>query len=111
MWQKYKTKNVQVLALAIQEGVPDPNVNIKMFRKRHGLTYPILSDEKATIIQKFGFGSIPSNVVIDKQGKYIASVADVPAMILQIDKLASASKAPKVATKHKTVKSDNKLHN
>ncbi len=100
-----------MIALAIQEGVPDPNVNITKFRKKHGLTYPILSDEKATIIAKFGFQSIPSNVVIDKQGKYIASVEDIPAMIVQIDKLAGASKSSVPATKHKTaaVKSGSKM--
>jgi len=56
-----------------QEGVKDPFVKIRAFRKQHKLTYPLLSDEEATIISKFGFDGIPANVVIDEHGKYIAA--------------------------------------
>lgn len=62
---------MQVLALAIQEGAK-PAENIKAFRKKHGLSYPILSDEPGDILAKFGFDGIPSNVILDKKDHYVA---------------------------------------
>lgn len=87
MWKKFKAKGVQVLALAIQEGVPDPKVNIKKFRKEHGVTYPTLSDEQGAIIQKFGFDGIPSNVILDKTGKYVSHPDEVDDIVKQLKKM------------------------
>ena len=78
---------MQVLALAIQEGVPDPATKIKAFRAQYKLTYPILSDEKAIVMQRFGFSGIPSNVILDKQGKYVANVDSLGDMDQQLKKL------------------------
>ncbi len=74
-----------MLALSIQEGVPDPFTKIRAFRKEHQVTYPILSDEKATIIAKFGMEAIPANVIIDRNGKYVSNPQDVDEMVKNLN--------------------------
>jgi peroxiredoxin len=80
-----------VIALSIQEKVSDPKIDpfaqIAKFRKAHGVTYPILSDEKATVIRKFGFQVIPANVIIDKNGKYRANPDSVDEVVAAVQKL------------------------
>jgi len=76
-----------VLALSIQEGVPDPFTKIRQFRKAHNVTYPILSDEKGAVITKFGISGIPANVILDRNGKYVYNPDDVDAMVKDLNKL------------------------
>ncbi len=76
-----------MIALSLQEGVPDPFPKLRAFRKTHQVTYPILSDENATVIQKFGFTGIPSTVIIDKTGKYVANPEDIPHVVAQLQKM------------------------
>ena len=71
IWQAYKSRGVQVLGLAVQEMVPDPAVKLKLFRARHKVTYPLLSDEKAEVFDKFGGGGIPACVLLDRQGRFV----------------------------------------
>ena len=81
---------MQVVALSIQEQTDptiEPFAQIAKFRKAHGVTYPILSDEKATVIGKFGFQGIPENVVIDKTGKYRANPQSVEEIVTTVQKL------------------------
>lgn len=51
------------------------------------MTYPILSDEEGKVIGKFGFSGIPSNVILDKTGKYVANPDDVPAILAKLKQL------------------------
>lgn len=60
-----------VLGLAIQEGKPAEKM--AAFRKKHKITYRLLSDEPGKVIEKFGFTGIPQNVVIDRSGTYVAA--------------------------------------
>lgn len=76
-----------MLALSIQEGVPDPFTKLRTFRSDHKVTYPILSDEKATVIGKFGFSGIPSTVIIDKTGKYVANPDTMAQVVAKLQKL------------------------
>lgn len=75
-----------MLGLAIQEGT-DPIQKIKAFRTKHHITYPLLSDEPAVIIQKFGFTGIPQCVVIDTTGKYVGAPNTVPELKALLKKL------------------------
>ena len=68
VWKGYKKKGVQVLGLAIQEQTPKEK--IELFRNRHHITYPLLSDEDQAVATRFGIKSIPTIIVIDKKGKY-----------------------------------------
>ena len=54
----------------------DPIAKIKAFRALHHLTYPLLSDEDQTVFGRFGGGSIPSCVLVDRQGRFIAKIDD-----------------------------------
>ena len=54
IWQAYKNKGAQVLGLAIMEQVPDPTTKLKEFRAKRHVTYPLLSDEKMQVRNKFG---------------------------------------------------------
>ncbi len=95
VWQAYKAKGVQVLGLAVAErdagtGI-DPIAKLKEFRTRLNLTYPLLSDEDQTVFNRFGGGSIPSCVLVDRQGRFVAKIDDGVAVIAdQIGKLADA---------------------
>jgi peroxiredoxin len=77
-----------VIAISLQEGVPDPFTKLRAFRQQHKVTYPILSDEKGTVIQKFGFSGIPSTVIIDKTGKYVANPQTITEVVAKLQKLA-----------------------
>ncbi len=45
IWQAYKNKGVQVLALAVGES----GAELKAFRDKHNVTYPLLSDEDQAV--------------------------------------------------------------
>lgn len=75
-----------MLGLALQEG-ENPVSKIRKFRKEHGLTYPLLSDEPGSIIEKFGFSGIPQDVVIDAKGKYVSAPEDVDGLKASLKKL------------------------
>lgn len=79
---------MQVLALSIQEGVPDPFPKLRAFRRAHKVTYPILSDENATVIQRFGFSGIPTTVIIDKNGRYVANPQTMAQVVAKLQKIA-----------------------
>ena len=63
---------MQVLAISNQEQ-GNPAEKIKAFRKEHGLTYPILSDQPAALLTKFGFDGFPSNAILDKNNRLVAA--------------------------------------
>ena len=95
VWQAYRAKGVQVLGLAVAErdaGADiDPIAKLREFRSRLHLTYPLLSDEDQTVFNRFGGGSIPSCVLVDRQGRFVAKVDDgVEVIADQIRKLVDA---------------------
>jgi peroxiredoxin len=77
---------VQVLAISNQEQ-GSPADKIKTFRKEHGLTYPILSDQPATILTRFGFDGFPSNAILDKNDRYVAAPDTVEEMAAKLKAL------------------------
>jgi peroxiredoxin len=86
IWQKYKSRNVQVLGIAVQEG-EGPAAKFQKFRKEHGVTYPLLLDEPGNVIQKFGFVGIPQGIVIDAKGKYVSAPDSVAGINASLEKL------------------------
>jgi peroxiredoxin len=86
IWQKYKSRNVQVLGIAVQEG-EGPAAKFSKFRKEHGITYPLLLDEPGNIIQRFGFTGIPQGIVIDAKGKYVSAPDTVTGVVASVQKL------------------------
>jgi len=77
-----------VIGFDVQEGVPDPFPKVKEFRKKHQLTYPLVSDENGIVMQKFGMIALPTILIIDKHGKYAAHPATVPEIVSNLQKLA-----------------------
>jgi peroxiredoxin len=47
----------------------------RAFQQKHGLTYPILVDGKGTVAKAYRAKNLPTNVIIDREGKvrYIAA--------------------------------------
>ena len=95
VWQAYKAKGVTVLGLAVAERDASPTIDplakLKEFRSRHNLTYSLLSDEDQTVFNRFGGGSIPSCVIVDRQGRFVAKYDDdVKAVQEQIQKLTDS---------------------
>jgi len=41
------------------------------FKEKHKLTYPILLDTEAKYAEKFSVEGVPTNVIIDKEGKVV----------------------------------------
>lgn len=87
IWKKYKNQGVVVLGLAIQENVPDPSVKLKAFRKKHKLTYRLLSDEKLEVANRFGVEGVPTLLVLDRRGVYVANPADVKELATTVEQL------------------------
>ncbi len=77
-----------MISLSIQEGVPNPFIKLKGFRKQHEVTYPILSDEQGKVIGKFGFSGIPANVILDKNGKYVANPDTVAEIVTKLKSMS-----------------------
>ena len=84
MWTKFKSKGVKVIGLAVSERVPNPSVKIKEFRKRHKLTYTIVSDETGKVSEGFGVESIPASFLIDKSGKYASPLESIDQMVSKL---------------------------
>ena len=69
----------------------DPIAKIKAFRARHHLTYPLLSDEDSAVFGRFNGSSIPSCVLIDREGRFVAKIDEgVDAVKQQIAALVTA---------------------
>ncbi len=67
VYEKYKDKGFVVLAISIDKG-PDAAGAVSSFVKEFDLPYPALMDDgKAS--RQYGVVSIPTSVVIDKQGR------------------------------------------
>jgi peroxiredoxin len=59
------------------------------FAKEIRATFPVVHDPKAKIFEKFGVEPLPSNLVIDRNGKVVESVegADLPRLEAAIRKV------------------------
>lgn len=67
VYEKYKDKNVQVLAISVDQG-GDVASKLNSFVKEHRVDYPVLIDDKKVNVS-YGVGNIPVAFIIDKEGK------------------------------------------
>lgn len=76
IWQKYKDKDVQVLAIDVKESIQIA----KQFRDQYGLTFPFAVDETGEVALQFApikeglppdVAVINSHYILDKTGKII----------------------------------------
>lgn len=62
IWQRFKDKGLKMLAIGAKE---DPE-QASSWSSHHKLTYPVMSDPGGDIYKKFGTGSVPFHVLVDK---------------------------------------------
>lgn len=70
LYEKYRTKDVEVVALHVQD---TPN-DTRNFIRRNKVNYPVALDPKLTIGNTFGFKGTPYTVVIDQKGEMVAQI-------------------------------------
>ena len=57
--------------LAIDVGVNDSLKKVQLLQERYQIPYKILFDERGEVSQKYGVIGIPTQVIIDKEGKIL----------------------------------------
>ena len=62
IWQRFKNKGVKVLGFGVKEN----NDQASSWSQQHQLTYPVMTDPEGDLYRKFGTGSVPFHVIIDK---------------------------------------------
>ena len=70
LYDKYRTKNVEVLALHVQDTANDT----RNFIRRNKVNYPVALDPRLNIGNTFGFKGTPYTVVIDQKGEIVAQI-------------------------------------
>jgi peroxiredoxin len=70
LYEKYRTRDVEVVALHVQD---TPN-DTRNFIRRNKVNYPVALDPKLTIGNTFGFKGTPYTVVIDQRGEMVAQI-------------------------------------
>jgi peroxiredoxin len=70
LFDKYKSRDVEVLALHVQDTAADT----RAFVRKYKVTYPVALDPKLTIGNTFGFKGTPYTVVIDQRGEIAAQL-------------------------------------
>ena len=63
IWQIFKDRGLKVYAIGVQENVDQTS----SWGLEHRLTYPVILDPEGEIYKKFGNGSVPHHVFIDKK--------------------------------------------
>jgi cytochrome c biogenesis protein CcmG/thiol:disulfide interchange protein DsbE len=57
-----------VLVIGINVGVNDSARRVEAYRKKHGLTYPIVYDKESRFTRFYGVITVPTNFLIDRKG-------------------------------------------
>jgi peroxiredoxin len=63
IWQRFKEAGLKVLAIGVKENVEQAS----SWSSQHRLTYPVIIDPEGNIYKKYGTGSVPYHVLIDKK--------------------------------------------
>jgi cytochrome c biogenesis protein CcmG/thiol:disulfide interchange protein DsbE len=67
LYDKYRTKDVEVIALHVQDTTNDT----RTFIRRNKVNYPVALDPRLNIGNTFGFKGTPYTVVIDQKGEMV----------------------------------------
>jgi peroxiredoxin len=70
IWKKYKDKKFAMIAL----GREHSNDELKPFRQKNKLTFPMAGDTKREIFSRYADAYIPRSLLIDPNGRVIAQV-------------------------------------
>jgi thiol-disulfide isomerase/thioredoxin len=69
VYQSYKDKGIAFIAVNLQEKKSD----VVSFLKKNGYTFPAALDSSGTVGMSYGAQSIPTTLLIDKQGRIAAA--------------------------------------
>jgi peroxiredoxin len=72
IWQSFRDKGLKVFAIGLKENAEQAS----SWTSQHGLTYPLGLDPDGGIYKKFGAGSVPYHVVIDRDFRISLSQED-----------------------------------
>jgi len=78
IWQRFKDGGLKVFAIGVKEN----GKQASSWSSQHGLTYPVGLDPKGEIYKKFGTGSVPYHVIIDRDFRILLSQEDFKKDIL-----------------------------
>lgn len=65
---KYSSDELAILGIDLQE----PRGYVRAFAEKFGINYPILLDEDAKVAIRYGIYSVPTFLLVDRQGSVIA---------------------------------------
>ncbi|WP_374723446.1 thiol-disulfide oxidoreductase ResA [Calidifontibacillus erzurumensis] len=63
----YKDQGVEILAVNVGE----PELSVKNFVERKGLTFPVVIDKDLEVLEAYGVNPLPTTFLVDKEGKII----------------------------------------
>lgn len=63
IWQRLKDRELKVFGIGVQEN----DEQAPLWSSQHRLTYPMIVDPEGEIYKKYGSGSVPYHVVIDRE--------------------------------------------
>jgi peroxiredoxin len=67
-----------VIVIGINVGVNDSARRADAYRKKHGLTFPIAFDQATRVTHSYGVITVPTNLIIDRQGTVRFRGASLP---------------------------------
>ena len=69
IWQRFKDRGLKLFAAGVKENAEQAT----SWSSQHQLTYPVMIDPEGEIYKKYGNGSVPYHVLIDRAFKIIHS--------------------------------------
>jgi peroxiredoxin len=72
IWQTFKNEGLKVYAIGVREN----GEQASSWSSQHGLTYQVGFDPEGEIYKKFGTGSVPYHVIIDRDFRILLSQED-----------------------------------
>ena len=62
IWQRFKDKGLKAFGIGVREN----SQQVPSWSQQHGLTYSVIPDLEGEIYKRFGTGSVPYHVIIDR---------------------------------------------
>ena len=91
-----------MFGIAVPEGANPTREQLLSFKKRHGLTYPLLADDDGKVATSFGVQGIPDIRILDREHRYVGQAQDVSQAVQMVQQLltqkASTNKPQKSRT-------------
>ncbi len=78
IWQRFKDKGLKVFAIGVKENAG----HASSWSSQHQLTSPVIIDFEGEIYKKFGTGSVPYHVIVDRDFRICLSQEDFEKNVL-----------------------------